>query len=88
MGFFGALFGTSKLNEDPKQQALAKELLNCVENNRGFATNKLFELLHANGWSRSEQGNRLIHAASMTKIWRADLFPDVKKLAQSLYVSL
>jgi hypothetical protein len=27
MGFFGALFGTGKLNVDPEQQALAKALL-------------------------------------------------------------
>lgn len=87
MGFFGSLFSTGKLNADPRQQALAKALVDAVEKNNGFATREIFELLHSNGWSRSEQGNRLVHAASMTKVWRADLYPRVKELAHSLYTS-
>ncbi len=75
MGFFSFLFRTGKLNEDPEQQALAKALINAVENNRGFATNEIFQILTRNGWSRSEMGNRLTHACSMTRVWRADLYP-------------
>jgi hypothetical protein len=88
MGFLSSLFQTGKLNSDPQQQALAQALLHAVEQNRGFATREIFNVLHSNGWSRSEQGNRLVHAASMTKIWRPDLYPQTKALAQSLYTSL
>lgn len=88
MGFFGQLFQTGKLNADPRQQALAEALINSVENNHGMATREIFSVLHSNGWSRSEQGNRLVHAASMTKVWRADLYPQVKALAHDLYTSL
>lgn len=88
MGFFSSLFQTSKLNADPEQQALAKALVDSVENNKGFATREVFEILTRNGWSRSEQGNRLTHACSMTKVWRADLYPQVSQLTKQLYLSL
>jgi hypothetical protein len=88
MGFFGSLFKTEELNADPQQQALAKALINAVENNGGFASREIFDILHSNGWSRRDQGNRLVHAASMAKVWRADLYPKVKELSHSLYMSL
>lgn len=88
MGFFSSLFQTGKLNSDPEQQALARALLDSVENNHGHAKREIFEILVRNGWSRSEQGNRLTHACSMTKVWRPDLYPQVAKLAKALYLSL
>jgi hypothetical protein len=88
MGFFGSLFGINKLNADPKQQELAQALISAVEQHRGFATREIFYILCSNGWSRSEQGNRLAHAASMVKVMRADIYPQAKKLTRDLYVSL
>lgn len=88
MGFFGSLFQTGRLNSDPQQQALAKALIDAVENNRGLASEEIFTILFSNGWSRKDQGNRLVHAASMTKVWRADLYPKVRELAKSLYTNL
>ena len=79
MGFLGSLFRTGKLNADLEQQALARA------HNRGFAKEEVFKILARNRWSRSEQRNRLAHAASMSKISRADLYPRITELAKDLY---
>lgn len=88
MGFFSSLFQTGKLNADPEQQALANALIDSVVNRRGLASKEIFEILSRNRWSRSEQGNRLTHACSMTKVWRPDLYPQVAKLSKDLYMAL
>lgn len=88
MGFLKNLFQVGKLNADPEQQALAKALVESVENNGGSLTREVFEILTRNDWSRSEQGNRLTHACSMTKVWRPDLYPRISKIAKGLYLSL
>ena len=85
MGFLGSLFRTGKLNADLEQQALARALIDSVEHNRGFAKEEVFKILARNRWSRSEQRNRLAHAASISKISRADLYPRITELAKDLY---
>jgi len=87
MGFLSMLFRTGKLNADPEQQALAAAMIDSVENNRGFATRVIFEILVRNNWSPSEQRNRIAHAASMVKVYRADLYPKVKEMARHLYAT-
>jgi hypothetical protein len=87
MGFFRSLFRKGKLNVDPRQQALAQAMIASAERNT-YASSEAFNILRSNGWSRSEQGNRLAHATSMTKDWRPELFPKVKEIASLLNSSL
>ena len=85
-GYLKFLFGANKYNADPLQQQLAELIIESVERRR--RANDILTFLHSHDWSRSEQGNRLAHAASMTKVWRPDLFPQVRNLCRDIYAMM
>jgi len=86
MGFLSNLFRTNKLNADPIQQELAKLIIDVTEGRR-YET-EILSFVHHQGWSRSEQGHRLTHAASMVRVWRAELFARANEICRRTYVSL
>lgn len=83
MGFLSSLFGTNKLNADPDQQALSQLFIDVAE--RRKHANDILGFLMNKQWSRSEKGNRIIHAISMVKVFRADLYPRVKEIGETMY---
>jgi hypothetical protein len=86
--WFTALFGLHNLDADPLQQELAEALVRFVNGHGGpIASGRLETILTTNGWSRSEQRNRLAHAASMVKVWRADLYPQVREVVHTLMMA-
>lgn len=86
MGFLSYLFNPTKLYSDPVQQRLAGLIVEVAEGRQPETDIVLF--LHAQGWSRSDQGNRITLAASMVKVSRPDLYADAKKIARQIYVAL
>jgi hypothetical protein len=84
MGFFSSLFGASQLNADPVQQELADLIIDVAE--RRKHANDILTFFDRQGWNRSDRGNRLTHALSMTKVWRADLYPTAKEICRQIYV--
>jgi len=86
VGFLSHLFGTTKLNADPVQQKLAAIIIEVAEGRRRPTDIVLF--FQEQGWSRSDQGNRLTHALSMVRVARADLYPTAKEIGRQIYVSL
>ena len=86
MGFLSYLFGTTKLNADPVQQELAGTIIEVAEG-RQHAMD-IVRFLKEQGWSRSDQGNRLTHALSMVKVSRGDLYPAAKEIGRQIYVIL
>jgi hypothetical protein len=86
MGFLSHLFGSSRLNADPVQQKLAGIIIEVAEGRQHPTDIVLF--LQEQGWSRSDQGNRLTHALSMVKVFRADLYPDAKEIGRQSYIAL
>lgn len=86
MGFLKFAFGVGKYNADPAQQKLAQMIIDAVEGTERPA--KILDYVLSQGWSRSDQGNRLTHALSMVKVFRADLYPEAKKMCHDIYVVL
>jgi hypothetical protein len=80
MGFWGTLFNTGKLNADPSQRSLAQLLIDGAEG-VGFGGMMIENYIDEQGWSRTEAENRLIHALSMVKVWRPDLYAEAKKIS-------
>jgi hypothetical protein len=86
MGFFSYLFNINKQNADPIQQKLAEMIIAAVE--RRANPGDILTFLLSNGWSNSEQGNRLTHALSMVRVFRADLYPRAQEMVRQIYVML
>ena len=86
MGFLSYLFNISKRNADPIQQKLAEMIIAAVE--RRTNPSDILTFLLSHGWSSSEQGNRLTHALSMVRVFRADLYPRAQEMVRQIYVML
>ena len=83
MGFWGMLFNTSKLNSDPNQQELANLLIDAASGKK--KDYDVMNFLVKQPWSLSEGGNRIVHALSMVKVRRPDLYPEAKRIGQIFY---
>jgi hypothetical protein len=83
MGFFSSLFQTSKLNSDPDQQALAQLFIDVAESRKH--SNDILNFFRTKTYTPSEAGNRVVHALSMVKVFRADLYPKAKKIGEMVY---
>jgi hypothetical protein len=86
MGFLSFLFGVNKHNADPIQQELTKLIIDVTEGRR--RETELLSFVHRRGWSRSDQSNRLTHAASMVRVLRPDLYTSANEICRQIYVSL
>jgi hypothetical protein len=84
MGFLSYLFNISKRNADPIQQKLAEMIIAAVD--RRTNPGDILTFLLSHGWSSSEQGNRLTHALSMVRVFRADLYPRAQEMIRQIYV--
>lgn len=84
MGFFRALFGTKKWNADPNQQALAQLFIDVAESKKHSNDIIRFFKQH-HEWRPSEMGNRVVHALSMVKVFRPDLYPRAKQIGEMIY---
>ena len=85
MSFFGMLFNINKYNGDPFQQEISQGLIDMVE---GKSTaQELRSWMSMQGWPPSEARNRLTHALSMVKVFRADLYPEAKRQGMQIYMS-
>ena len=85
-GYLKYFFGFSKYASDPAQQELASLIIDAVEHRR--RSNDILHFLLSHGWTRADQGNRLVHAANLVRVMRADLFPSAKKLCKDIYMML
>ena len=65
MGFFGSLFGVSKMNADPEQQQFARLFIEAAESG---STVKITNWIIKQPWSASETRTRITHALSIVKI--------------------
>ena len=86
MGFLKYVFNTTKWNADPTQQRLAQLIIDVAEGCEDGTD--IFVFVKSQGWSRSDQGNRLTHALSMAKVFRGDLYPEAKEICRLVYVAL
>jgi hypothetical protein len=85
-GLFKRVFGVRKMNADPNQQALAQMLIEVVEGEKNPGDVSIF--LAKKGWPRAEAGDRLVHALSMIKIFRPDLYPSARFVSKEIFISL
>lgn len=85
-GLLKYLFGLGKLDADPAQQQLAQLIIEVLERRCNF--NDVLGFLLSHGGSRSDQGDRLVHAASIVRVWRADLYSAAKLLCRDIYCML
>jgi len=85
MGFFQKFFQTKRMNADPEQQALAELLIDHAEG--PLVKIVVMNWLEEKGWPNSEAGDRLIHALSMVKIARPDVYIAAKAAAHDIYVN-
>ncbi len=84
MGFFGSLFGISKMNADPDQQKLARLLIEASEDGRKHSD--LVRFLIAQPWSPSDTRNRITHALSIVKVSSVpDTYAKAKSIGMDLY---
>lgn len=83
MNFLKALFSTPALNNDPKQRELADLIVGVVDEGKHISS--IFDYLEFQGWPRNEAGNRVTHAVSMLKVYRADIYPQCKTLGVEIY---
>src|ERR1700722_999946 len=70
-GFLKFLFRSRNLDADPAQQQLAQLIVEAVKGPRDF--NDVLGFLASLGGSRSDQVERLVHAALIVRVWRPDL---------------
>ena len=86
MGFLQSLFGNKNMNADPDQQALTQLFIDAVQDESRIG--EIVDFLVDHGWSRTDAGNRVVHALSVVKISRPDLYPRAKTIGEAIYVSL
>jgi hypothetical protein len=65
MGFFGSIFGLSKMNADPIQQEFARLFIEAAESGN---SSKLTNFIIRQPWSASDTRSRIAHALSIVKI--------------------
>jgi len=79
MGFFGSLFGVTKMNADPVQQQFAQLLKQAAED-----PSKHGQLIKQ-GWPGSETRTRVAHALSIVKISSIpDTYSRAKEIAYDI----
>jgi hypothetical protein len=89
MGFFGALFGISKLNADPDQQRIARLLIEAVETEDREKLVEVSNLIRQRPWSGSETRNRVAHAVSIAKVSSVpETYTRVKKIGELLHKNI
>lgn len=87
------LLKTTEWNADPIQQKLARTLAISAQaelsGDAAVAARTMVDavtILNSNGWSRSEAGNRLVHAVSLVKIQAPKkVYQQAKSLGERLY---
>lgn len=83
MGFLSSLFGVTKMNADPDQQAFAKLLIEATEDSGKY--NELIRWLVKQPWSPSETRTRITHALSIVKIASVpDIYAKAKQIGYDL----
>jgi len=93
VGFFAALFKSSKWNDDPNQKQLVQFILDaalhnvsCGSEGKALNARKVFQYAIECGWSDREIGNRLVHATSMIKLLTdAATYQQAVEIAEGLY---
>jgi hypothetical protein len=78
MGFFSYILNINKRNADPIQQKMAQMIIDVVEDRQHPV--EIIRFVQSQGWGRSDQIERLTHALSMVRVFRADLYPQAQEI--------
>jgi hypothetical protein len=80
VGFFRYIFSINKLNADRHQQALAQLFIDYAERRKPWED--IFAFLEERRWLRDEREHRIVHALSMVRVARVDLYQTAKELGE------